>query len=348
MTKTNFSTKIKKIVYAFLALTLIFTAFIPSGIASAGQITPRKVAVSDATGNATGVTYTFTFTLPSATTVKSFSAQACDQASGTCTQSGNAAGFSSASSGTLPSQPTNLGSGGTWTASAATTTQLRALNNTNTGSPSALATVTFQGVHNPTASNATMFLRLTSYSDSAWTTPIDTGVVAMATSGSVTVTAAVDETLSVTLAASTVALGTLSTSSTGTGTSSIVVATNAATGYSVAYNSGGNSLTSAGGSITAMAGGGSSQNSKQFGINLMANTTPSIGTAVSGGGSGAALTGYNTANSFKFLLAGDTIASASLPTNTNTFTVSYIANIDGATASGAYQVVINYIVTANF
>jgi hypothetical protein len=97
-----------------------------------------------------------------------------------------------------------------------------------------------------------------------------------------------------------------------------------------------------------MAGTGSVQNSKQFGINLVSNTTPAIGTGVSGSGSGIASAGYNTANSFKFNVAGDTIASASAPTNSNIFTTSYVANIDGATAAGAYSTAITYVATANF
>ncbi|MEI7539319.1 MAG: hypothetical protein WCJ36_00925 [Candidatus Saccharibacteria bacterium] len=90
------------------------------------------------------------------------------------------------------------------------------------------------------------------------------------------------------------------------------------------------------------------QNSKQFGINLMSNTTPSIGSAVSGSGTGVPSVGYGTANQYKFLPAGETIASASVPTNTNTFTTSYIANIDGSTAAGVYSTVITYVATANF
>jgi hypothetical protein len=83
-------------------------------------------------------------------------------------------------------------------------------------------------------------------------------------------------------------------------------------------------------------------------MNLMANTTPSVGTGVSGSGSGTPATGYDTANQFKFNTSGDVIAGATLPTNTNTFTTSYIANMDGSTAAGLYSTTITYTATGNF
>ncbi len=68
---------------------------------------------------------------------------------------------------------------------------------------------------------------------------------------------------------------------------------------------------------------------------------------MSGSGTGTAATGYSTSNNFKFV-TGDTVASATGPTNSNTYTVSYIANIDGSTAAGSYSTVLTYIATANF
>jgi hypothetical protein len=94
--------------------------------------------------------------------------------------------------------------------------------------------------------------------------------------------------------------------------------------------------------------GASVVNSKQFGINLMANATPAVGVGVSGGGSGTPGTGYNTADQFKFNTSGDVIAGASLPTNTNTFTTSYIANMNGSTVPGSYSTTITYVATGNF
>jgi hypothetical protein len=192
-------------------------------------------------------------------------------------------------------------------------------------------------------------MRITSYSDAAWTTPIDTGTVATSTAGQITVTASVDETLVFTLATATVAMGTLTSSSTGKGTSAITVGTNGATGYTVGYK--GTTLTSAGGTITALAAATtSSTGTSQFGINLMANGTPSVGVAESGPGTGIVIvgSGYDIANNFKFNTSGDNVAKSTGPTDVNLFTTSYIANISAATAAGAYSTVITYTAVANF
>lgn len=345
MIKTKLKTKMTRLAYIFLVVMSLLIYY--PALVSADPITNRSVVIGSSLASA-NTTYNFTYTAAQSTTIKSVKFQACDAASGACTQTGAASGFSSSTPGaSLNGQPTNIGSGGTWTIDTTDATALRIKNTSNTGSPSSGITSNFSSVHNPSATNSTFFMRITTYSDDAWTTPIDTGVVAASTAGQITVTASVDETLTFTLASNTVALGTLTTTSTGTGTSTMTLATNATSGYTVSYS--GDTLKSGLNSITAMSTpAGSSQNSKQFGINLMANTTPSIGSNVSGSGSGAPTTGYDAANTFKFTTSGDTIASASAPTNSNTFTTSYIANIDGATASGAYSTTITYTATANF
>jgi len=343
MAKTNLVLKLKRTVYIISAAAMLMVYY-PS-VASAAQITTRKVTIGSSAASVS-TTYLFNFTVPSATVIKSVGVAACTTASGACTP---APGFSSAAS-TLTTQPSNLDGAGVntgWIVSVATTTELRLSKSGATVAPTGAQSVGFSGVVNPSATNSTFYMRITTYSDAAWTTAIDTGVVAASTAGQITVTASVDETLSFTLGTTTVALGALSTSATGSGTSNMTAATNAATGYSITVA--GTTLTSGSNTITAITptAAASATNTKQFGINLMSNTTPSIGTATSGGGSGTPSSGYNTANQFKFT-TGDTVASASLPTNSNTYTVSYIANIDGSTAAGAYSTILTYVATANF
>lgn len=328
----------RQILYGFIAMALML-AYIPTKV-SANPITGRKVVIGSSLASAS-TTYSFTFTAAQATTIKSVGFAACATASGACTP---ATGFS-ASSSTLASS-SNLGSGGTWTVNTSTSGQLRMMNTGNTGAPSAGITANFASVTNPSATNSTFFMRITTYSNDDWTGAIDTGTVASSTAGQITVAAAVDETLTFTLASATVDLGTLSKVSTGTGTSTMTVGTNANTGYSVSYS--GVTLTSGSNTITAMAGGASAMNSKQFGINLKVNATPSVGSNVTGTGSGTASTGYDIADSFKFNVAGDVVASAAASSNDNIFTTSYIANIDSSTAPGAYTTVLTYVATANF
>jgi hypothetical protein len=342
MTKINIKQTLKQLLYGLSVIALVVVYF--PHAASAAAITARKVVLGSSVPSAS-TTYNFTFTVPSATTIKSVEFKACTLASTTCTKP---TGFSEASS-TLSSS-SNLGSGGAWTVNTATAGSLRMANASNTGSPSAGITANFSSVVNPSALNSTFFIWITTFSDAAWTTAVDSGVVASSTAGQITVNASVDETLAFTLAAATVNLGVITTSTTGKGTSTMDISTNAASGYSISYT--GNTLTSAGGTIGAITTGGGAGSvvnttGGQFGLNLVSNTTPSVGTNVSGSGSGVAAVNYNTTNLFKFV-SGNTVATAAAPTNSNTFTVSYIANVDGATAAGAYTTALTYVATANF
>jgi len=334
----------RRIPYILSAVALTFIPILGSTLqaGAVAQLTPRKVTISNSASAATNVTYTFNFTVATtATAIKSVAFQFCDAASGTC----NAPGSFAAGSAALGSQPTNLGAASGWTNSNSGNS-IRILDAANSTVPSGAQTVVFNTVTNPTLSNSTFFVRITTYSDSAWTTPIDTGVVAASTAGQITVTASVDEALTFTLSSATVSLGTLTTGTTGKdGTTTMVASTNASTGYSVTYT--GTSLTSPGGALPAYSSSASVAGTAGFGFNLMANTTPSVGTGVSGSGSGTAFTGYGTANAFTFN-SGDKIASASAPTNSNTFTLSYVANVGGATPAGAYTTTLNYVATSNF
>ena len=342
MIKTN--ALFKRIAYIVAAFAIVVVPVVQSTQASAAQITARSVRIGSSVPSAS-TTYNFTFTAPTATTVQSIEFKACTTASGGCASP--PAGFSEATS-TL-SSTSGLGSGGTWAVNTALAGSLRVSNGTNTGSPSAGATVNFASVVNPNALNSTFFLRMTTFSAVGFTGVIDTGTVATSTAGAITVNATVDETLTFTLAAATVALTNPTTSATGTGTSTMTAATNAASGYSITVA--GNTLNGPV-SITAMTGAtgnASAVNTRQFGINLRANTTPSVGTNVTGSGSGVATaaSGYDVADFFKFV-SGNTIAGATAPTNSNTYTVSYVANIDGSTPAGAYTTTLTYVATPNF
>jgi hypothetical protein len=335
-TKNNI---LKRIFYGLSVMALLLMYHPP--IASAATITPRKVTIGSSVASAV-TTYSFAFTVPSATVIKSASFVPCTTASGACTMP---PGFSGTGA-LLSSQPTNLGDASGWVTTDSTATELRLSKSGNVAAPAASITVAFSGATNPSATNSTFFVRMNTFSAANWTSPIDTGTVATSTAGQVTINASVDETLTFTMTSQTVNLPTLTTSSTGTGTSTMTAATNAASGYTITVA--GTTLTSGGNTITALGSPtASATNNKQFGLNLMANSTPSVGTAVSGAGSGLPAANYNTINSYKFV-SGDTVASASLPTNSNTFTTSYIANIDGATAPGAYQTILTYVATANF
>lgn len=345
MSKTLFRSTLSKIVTLVMVMALVVLS-VPHSVGAAA-ITGRKVVIGSSALSAS-TNYTFSFTVPTTgTVIKSFDAQVCDTASGTCTQATTAAGFSSASTGTLPSQPTGLGAASGWTSSVAAN-KLRILNASNATTPSGSQSIAFQSVGNPTTTSGTFFLRMTTYSDSAWTTPIDTGTVAASTANQVTVTASVDEALAFTVSGTSVSLGTVTAATTGKdGTISMTASTNAGSGYAITYT--GSTLTSGSNTIAAYSNAASVAGTAGFGFNLVANTVPSVGTAPSGAGSGTVSSSpqYNTANAFRFA-SGEQIASAAGLTNSNTYTVSYVANVAGSTPAGAYTSTISYVATPNY
>lgn len=348
---------IKKVNAILLAFVVSIFPIFSVMQAGAAPITGRSIVLSSSAGDASGVSYTLTSaSLPTTgTAIKSFSIQFCTSLAGGCV---TPAGFSSATS-TLASQPSGLGATSGWTVNTAQTGSLRILNEGNSTNPSGAVSITWNSVHNPTAINTPFYGIITSYSDSTWTTPIDTGSVALSTSGQIQVGLTVSETLTFctgtsitgqncgTIAGSVVNLGEGSTTTTATGTSVMAASTNGTTGYSVTVS--GATLTSGSNTIDAMtAGGVSSVGSKQFGFNLAAaNTSPSVGAAVTGSGIGTATANYSTNNNFRFN-SGEVIATATGASNANTFTVGYIANINGVTPAGAYNTVLTYTATANF
>lgn len=79
---------------------------------------------------------------------------------------------------------------------------------------------------------------------------------------------------------------------------------------------------------------------EQFGINVVANTTPSVGAnpiLQPGGGDGTALVvdGYKTPNQFKYV-SGQTIAETATNTGGADLTISMIVNISNSTPAGKY------------
>jgi hypothetical protein len=179
----------------------------------------------------------------------------------------------------------------------------------------------------------------------------DTGTVSvqLVTNDTVAVSATVPQSLTFSLSATSLALGTLSTGSASTGTITFNVATNGTSGLNVAAS--GTTLTSGSNTIAACSSGCTSNpgGAEQFGFNLVSNSSPSVGAAASGSAPIAtAATNYNTANTFRFAPAGETVATAANPVNTTTFTVAYIANIKSTTPAGSYAGTTEFIETANF
>ena len=138
----------------------------------------------------------------------------------------------------------------------------------------------------------------------------------------------------------TIAFGSLSTASTATATATFDVWNYTSHGYVVKVV--GSPPSNGVHTLAAMGSAGSATiGTEHFGMNLVANTSPTNFGAdpvqvPSGAFSfGAAATGYSTANTYKYV-AGDTVAESVKSSGHTTFTASYIANISPTTPGGTY------------
>ena len=360
MTKIATINNSKRLITFIAAITLLVSTMAPVSVFAA-SLTSRKLALSTSAGN-TAATWTFTFNGAAATVLKGVAFQICDAASGACNTPG-----SWSNSGATFSTLTYNGSNQTgWTLDNATAGGAQFLgikNNTASNSSANPVVVTFNTVTNPNTTNATFYVRINTFSGNDFTTAVDNGVVAASTSQQINLTASVDESLTFCTGTSgitttscsgatgsSVAFGTLSASTVRSGTSQIGVGTNAGVGYTVTVN--GTSLTcsacSGSPTIAPIASvAASTTGTEQFGLNLRANSTPSVGTDPGGSGTASPAAGYNTVNSYQFN-TGDTVASKNSSDVFRLFTASYITNITTATAAGSYTSALTYIATATF
>lgn len=146
-------------------------------------------------------------------------------------------------------------------------------------------------------------------------------------------------------------VGVLSTTTTATKTATIQVLSYLSEGYTVQIigdpPSYGGHVLSAPSTPTA-----SMQGTEQFGMNLVANTTPSFGAdpvqTPSGSTSfGVVNSGYDTANLFKYV-SGDTVAHSSTSSGITEYTLSMIVNISNTTPAGHYSGDFSAVVTPVF
>ena len=217
--------------------------------------------------------------------------------------------------------------------------------------------ITYSSTHavNATTSGSKTISITTTTNDGS--TPLDTGSIAVpivggsAADDSVSISATVDPTITFTNDDAAIGFGTLSSSAaryatadtTGSGSDSVAhtmtVATNAASGYTLAYT--GASLTKGGDVIDVAT------------ITGDANGTPgSEQFAVAGAltGSGSMISDYDSASSnWKFVAATpSTLASSTGPVASDSIAMHYLANISGSTPAGTYTTIVTFTATGNF
>ena len=372
MTKqSRFFTRVASVVV--VAATLVAQIF-PAVPASAAQITNRSLTLqAGATdgGSKPGgvVNHLFAFTLPTAGNVGSIKFQYCTTASGACTMPVGLVTTSATigtESGATGFTMVNATNGSPYL------TRTAASISANTAVSYQLLTVT-----NPTATNTTFFVRLSSYASTDTTgAATDTGTVTASTASQIVLSGTMPESLvfctgaTVGLTAgvpdcSTATSGAISfnqlfsPTDTATATSQLAASTNAGAGYVVTVN--GPTLTSGSNTVSAMAAAAAGVHGvSQFGINLKANTTatsnPAIGTEVAPAANGTnyrgqAATNYNTVDNFRFV-SGDAVAKSDNGgaggTDAQIFTASYIVNVPGSQPAGTYTSTLTYICTPTF
>lgn len=158
-----------------------------------------------------------------------------------------------------------------------------------------------------------------------------------------------DPTLSFSVNNANVDFGSFTPSSASTTTANFSVSNYTSYGYVVQVL--GTTPTNGSHVIPAMTSTDPSQSgTEQFGINLVANTSP---TSVGANplheifGVGSATTNYGTSNKFRFV-SGETIASAPKSSGKTTYTLSYLVNVASLTPGGKYTSKQTIVVTGTY
>ena len=341
-----------------------------AGTASANQISNRSAQVSSSVAGATA-TWLFTFSPPTSTPIQSVRFQVCTTAAGTCSVP---TGFAHAS--TTLTATSGLGTGFV-VDNSSFSDSLAVKSTTNTTAPSASSSVTFGVVTNPTVSGS-FFIHITTYSDAAYTTSIDSGTTVQAIVTPVSVTATVMETLTFSVGSTVTAPGTNCTPFSDSGALTIGlngvldpttaysahsyfrVSTNAGTGVVIRYAgatlaSGSNQITAIGATSTTSVPG-----SSQFGLALDTSDTEggsgysftSLHRAVNYTSGSGTINGGSPTAQFAFdptsATTPVTIASSTASVLCDTGSVRYLANISPTTPSGIYTTAIIYIATSTY
>lgn len=161
-----------------------------------------------------------------------------------------------------------------------------------------------------------------------------------------------EEYLEFVVTAADIDLGVLTDSSTGTGNGTFYVRSYLAQGYVVTTpsepptNGSGNTLE------PMAAQGASTQGTEQFGINLVANTSPTtfgadpVQVPDSSFSFGFVDNDYNDTNQYRYVV-GDIIAQSNSSSGQTTYTISYIANINFFTTEAGLYTMEHYVVATS-
>jgi hypothetical protein len=222
------------------------------------------------------------------------------------------------------------------------------------------ASFVFSNIINPSISNSANYVRIFVYDDiSATGNIVDSGAVAFVIEDQYTVDAFVPPyitfckgvTVSLNCDSSSgsfIDFGEFNPSATSAVTTQMSAATNDPLGYTITLN--GQTMYSGSNIIPQLGIQTESQTGQsQFGLNLRANTVPSVGSDLQVGnqGNGVPSAAYNIPNRYRFN-NGDVVAGSSVSTGFSKYTVSYIVNISPDQKAGIYATTLTYTALVNF
>lgn len=323
------------------------------------------MTISDSRASATSVTYDLAFTVADTTGIKQLTAQICTTASGSCT---TPTGITTTGATRASDNITGTGRTDTFTSNGTLTT---VITTPATQSPSAV-TVSYTGITNPSTTNSSFFVRVTTYSDTG-STVIDSGTVAFATlnTDSIAVSATVDPTFTftvagvtsggtvngattnVTTAANTIPFGTMSSGSPKIGAHDLTVITNAANGYTITVKGLTNPVLQSGSNnIDEFSG----TNASPTNWSAPAGTSPSVNTGYFGYTTNDATLGTGTAARFTTSgpnWAGTTtspleVAYSATGVTTETTRVGWQAEVNGLQPAGSYNGTVILVATPTY
>lgn len=340
-----------KAVHIATALIVVLATILPPQKISAAPLDARSIIVSSSLPSASSA-HTFNFTLSNVSTVGSIEFEYCSNSPFVGAPCTAPTGFSTVSA-TLATQTGETG----FSIDASSTVNRLVLTRTPIGTSAIPVQYIFNNITNHDTPNSTVYVRIATYATSNGTGPrTDTGTVAYSTASGISVagyvppylTFCVGVTVALNCSSSSGVLlnfGELATNQPRFLSSQFSVATNDPGGYMTFVA--GPTMTSGNNVIPGLDPPGTTQSgTSQFGMNLRANSNPSVGADPAGVGTGSIASGFNIPNQFFF--RNQVITSSPLSSDFNAFTVSYLVNISGAQQPGVYSTTLTYIATAAF
>lgn len=336
----------------FLAVILTVQWLLPSyrGVTDAAKLSSRRVEVNNPLPSVI-TSYDFSFTIVTAGNLGSISFQFCGNDPIPSQPCVPPTGFD-ASSAILSSQSGETG----FTIHPSSTANHIIVSRVPTNATIQTVDYLFDNITTPSVAG-TSYVRVATYaSDDATGPTTDEGGIAYPIVDALTVSSEVPQFLEFCVGVTitgyncgaanghTIDFGEFSTKKPSTGSSEFMAITNAPSGYNVSIN--GPPPTS-GNDVIAAASGVSQAGKSQFGVNLRANSNPTIGTDPQGPGTATPIGAYGTTNQFQYH-SGDVLVSSTTEDNYRKFTTSYIVNISGKQPPGVYATTMYFICLANF